>query len=269
MLRNIRNIARYCDRDVFSRVLERMVDRSNTSQIAPYYFFTAYKTIASSNLDEQMKTQACYALSQALENVIQKTFPSFDNTLVLVDVSGSMNSALSGKSVATVAEAAAVMAASIILKSTNSTMIPFHTEAFELDHNKSKSVVDLIYRIIEDLGGATYLYKALALVLEKYPNRNYDRIVILSDTEAYGNPEPNIEKNARDFLTVDAFLKKMKIDPFIYFVNMMPYGHSLHRPGQNPKHFDLFGFNAQFGDLFHVLEEDRETLHARIEAIKF
>ena len=269
LLRNLRNIARYCERDVFSLALDRLVERSKTTQIAPYYFYTAYKTIMVSDLDEQMRTQACFTLSQALENVIQGTFPSFNNTLVLVDVSGSMRGSLSNNSVATVAEAAAVMAASIVLKSTNSTVIAFHTEAYEPDNSQSKSVVDLISRIINHSGGATYLFKALELVLEKHSDKKYERIVILSDTEAYGNTDPDSGGNGSDFMTVTKFLKKMEIEPFVYYVNMMPYGHSLHPKGSNPKHFDLFGFNAKFGDLFHVLEEDREALHARIDALEF
>lgn len=144
------------------------------SLVFPYQIYSAYKNMGSDN------PAVIYALEQAFMIALSNMPKLAGDTLVILDVSGSMTSPISARSNITIREAGAVYAMCILLTSENSDVIKFATHAkkfkFDLNDNLFRQIEKL--EAAENLGYGTELWRAYNCV-----DRKYDRIMLISDMQ--------------------------------------------------------------------------------------
>lgn len=176
LLRNLRNMEQAgCDIDLITNVLVNK-DSILRSKLMPFRFLSAYNNVSNSQLKSAL--DSAFVISMA--NVPKLT----GTTILLVDISGSMNQTVSEKSDVTLMEAAAAVAA--ILKETGQCI----TYTFSNETVKVESTLHGIQYInaviCSQRNMGTYLRRAVSYV-EGDP---CDRIIIITDEQSHDGP-PN------------------------------------------------------------------------------
>lgn len=163
LLRNLRNMDQ-ADVDE-TLVRDAILARKGAQRVFPFRYVAAAK--AAPRYDSY--------LDQALLASIKEAEPFPGKTVVLVDVSGSMHSRMSGKSEMQYVEAAAALAS----------VVPGFIRTFTFDHN----VREVPHRyglagvdaIIKSGNGSTMLGAAV----EKVNKTGYDRLIVVTDEQSH------------------------------------------------------------------------------------
>ena len=243
LLRNLRNIITQSPSAVKSScellVDERMI---KNSRVLPFRFSTAYEEISKLGSSKEVR-DVLVAINQALDISVCNV-PKFDGeTLVVMDVSGSM----SGKP----SEIASLFGA-ILAKVNNCDVMTFSTSAQYKQYNPMDSVLTIRSSFRYSGGGTNF--KA---IFEK-ANKKYDRVIILSDMQGWmGYTTP-----ATEFAQ---YKKKYNANPFVYSWDLAGYS-TLQFPEQNV--FALAGFSDKVFDIMKMMELDKKALYNEIKAIQ-
>lgn len=165
LLRNLRNMAEAkCDPTL---VRDAILARKGAHNVLPFRF------IAAARAAPQFEP----ALDEALVSQIDG-LPVLDGTTaILVDVSGSMDCPLSGKSDLTRIDAAAALASII---PGNVRVFTFSHQVVEVPPRRGMAGVDAIKRSQPHAG--TYLGAAVRAVNEQVP---YDRLIVVTDEQSH------------------------------------------------------------------------------------
>jgi hypothetical protein len=175
LLRNLRNFddagIGAASRDA---VVARLTDPDEVrrSRQLPLRFFSAWKSLATLHWGPSLER----ALELSLTNV--PALPG--KTLVLVDVSGSMASAMSNGSAAQRWELAALFGAAIATRAAQADVVAFQSIATPVKLKKGHSVLRAIETFKPLVGGGTDTFRALRQTF-----KGHDRVVILTDEQAF------------------------------------------------------------------------------------
>lgn len=170
LLRNLRNMAQSGVDEAL--VNDAIIARKGAHRVLPFRFVAAAR--AAPTFEPAIDTALC-AVIDAMPKLPGKT-------AVVVDVSGSMNDKLSGKSDLRRAEAAAALASII---NGDVKLFTFAWDVTERPHRRGMAGVDLITKQVgggTDLGGAVRRVNSI---------RNIDRLIVLTDEQSHTRvPEP-------------------------------------------------------------------------------
>lgn len=191
-LRNLANFDR-ANISVSARqtVIDRLVDPAqiDRSRQFPFRFYSAYKQLDS--------IYWMSALETALE-ISVKNIPEFDGrTLVMVDVSGSMNHPISERSKIMRWEVGALFGAVLAKKSVDADLVLFATESVKMEFTRSASilrVVDGVEQKVGTIGYGTHMWKAAD---EHYDG--HDRVVMFTDMQTTGQISPLVDAKCKFF----------------------------------------------------------------------
>lgn len=143
------------------------------SRMFPLRFYSAWKNTTTMNWGKALEV----SLELSLQNV-----PSLKGrTLVLVDVSSSMDGAMSDKSKATRYEVASIFGGAIATRAEKATLVAFSTGSAEVQFGKVGSVLriaDAINKAEPHMGTNT------AEALRRHYD-NHDRVVLVTDEQAF------------------------------------------------------------------------------------
>lgn len=243
LLRNLRNIITQAP-DSVSSACELLVDEKmiKNSRVLPFRFTKAYEEIEKLPSSKSVR-EVQMALNQALDISVNNV-PKFDGeTLVVMDVSGSMSGRPS--------EIASLFGA-ILAKSNSCDVMTFSTNAQYKSYNPMDSVMTIRNSFRFSGGGTNF-----KSIFEK-ANKKYDRVVILSDMQGwmgYYSPSAELAK----------YKKKYGANPFVYSWDLAGYG-TLQFPESNV--FALAGFSDKVFDIMKLMETDKKALYNEINAIK-
>jgi len=219
LLRNLRNIITQSPGSVKS-ACEMLVDEKliKNSRVLPFRFATAYDEINKVGSSKEVR-DVLVAINQALEVSIHNV-PKFEGeTLVVMDVSGSMMGRAS--------EIASLFGA-VLAKANNCDVMKFATNADYKSYNPLDSVMS-IRNSFKYSGGGTN-FKA---IFQK-ANKKYDRVIILSDMQGWvGYTSPSSE--------FKSYKKKFDANPFVYSWDLAGYG-TLQCPENKVVCLDFFNF---------------------------
>ena len=242
LLRNLRNILNQAPNTV-DLACEMLVNEKliSKSRVLPFRFSTAYDEI--SKLDPTTETRkVLVAINNALE-ISLINVPEFENTLLVMDVSGSMQ----GKP----SEIASLFGA-IIAKKNNCDVMTFSNDAQYISYNPLDSVMT-IRNSFRYAGGGTN-FRAIF----KTANKKYSRVILLSDMQGWiGYETPTVEFNK--------YKEKFDCNPFVYSWDLAGYS-TMQFPEQNV--FALAGFSDKVFDIMKMLELDKNALFNEINAIQ-
>jgi len=243
LLRNLRNIINQSPSSV-KAVCEMLVDEKmiKSSRVLPFRFATAYEEINKIDSSKEVR-DVLVAINGALEVSVQNV-PKFDGeTLLVMDVSGSMSGRPS--------EIASLFG-SIVAKANSCDVMTFATNADYKSYNPMDSVMTIRNSFRYSGGGTNF-----KSIFQK-ANKKYDRIIILSDMQGWvGYTSP-----ASEF---KSYKSKFGANPYVYSWDLAGYS-TLQFPEQNV--FALAGFSDKVFEIMKMMELDKKALYNEINAIK-
>ncbi len=224
LLRNLRNFIRHgIDMHMVIPVLSASGNVLKSKQL-PFRFLSAYRAveILSGEFDfdaEYVLDGLNIALRASMENL-----PHISGTsVILIDVSGSMNCMISERGSVSCKDIAALFGAMTRSMCDNSIVMPFASETCRID--LSGDLMQDVSRI-EDLkiGGCTYAHKPIQYCIED--NIECDRVILFSDEQCYGgtsyyNRDGSFEKSM-ETLHDRTHCKLFSIDLTGYGTSIMP-----------------------------------------------
>lgn len=178
LIRNLNNIlAANVSEDWVERYLVPQLtnaDKIHKSLVFPYQIYTAYKNL------KVREVNTVFALNKAFRTSVDN-IPGLDGrSLVVLDVSSSMEDRVSGNSNMTIKEVCACYAAAIYLANPDSDFIKFGTEAKFCSYSRLNNVFDIIEKMQHNSGcGYGTNIVPVFLMLKKH----YDRIFLFSDMQ--------------------------------------------------------------------------------------
>jgi len=171
LLRNLRNMMDAgCDRQI---IADAIVARKGAELVFPFRY------VAAARACPQMEAYIDQALCEAVATAPRLS----DVTVVLVDVSGSMNDKLSAKSDMTRMDAAAALASVV---NGDVRVFTFSHTLVEVPPRRGMAGVDAVIR--SQPHGGTYLGQAVSAINENIP---YDRLIVITDEQSADRvPDP-------------------------------------------------------------------------------
>lgn len=249
LLRNIRNIVNLGDAELKKMALDSLFNEKaiRKSLVLPFRFSSAYKELSSVDRD------AMRAISKACELACSNVPKLPGRTLVALDVSGSMQSA-------NVADTAALFAA-VLAKSNDCDIITYADHAQYKIVNPDDSLMTIKDSLKFASGGTNFN------AVFQVANKRYDRIILLSDMQAWEARGYNYFQgfyDVRPSASYNAYKRKYNPDCKCYSIDLAGYG-TLQLPEKDV--YCLAGFSEKIFDLMGLLESDKNALVNRIKEI--
>ena len=242
LLRNLRNIINQAPDQIPAacQILGNL-EAIKKSKVLPFRFATAHDEIYKLGSSSVIRT-ALNGINNALD-LSAVNVPKFTGeTLVVVDVSGSMQGRPS--------EIASLFSA-MLVKANNCDVMTFSDKANYRQYNPSDSIMTIRNSFKYANGGTNF--QDIFIKANKY----YDRIIILSDMQAWvGGYTPTKE--------LAAYKTKYNANPYIYSWDLQGYG-TLQFPEKNV--FALAGFSDKVFDIIKLMETDKKALFNKINSI--
>lgn len=247
LMRNLRNILENAPESV-SEACKQLVEPNaiKKSMVFPFRFVSALKELKGI----PGSTEIIGALSDAAEIALENVPKYEGKTLVVLDVSGSMISAVSGKSKMTCAEIGAMFAAAFVKRS-NADFMTFADNAEYRNLNTRDSLFGMCESMRFSSGGTNFhsIFQVAKL--------KYDRVIILSDMQGWVG-------NGGLQQSYDAYCNRTNCKPRLYSFDLQGYG-TLQFP--QPNIFCVAGFSDKIFTVMGLLEQDRNALVNTIEEV--
>lgn len=250
LLRNLRNIIEQAP-EVINEAIETLTNEAmiKKSLVLPFRFLTAFEEIQKLS-DGKIVRTVLMALNKAVDIAVSNV-PKFDGeTLVVLDVSGSMQEAHLGTKSPHVIGA---LFSAVLAKSNNSDFMVFSDNAQYHNINPMDSTITISNSLRFASGGTNFHS------IFQTANKKYDRIIILSDMQGWiGGYTPT-----REFAE---YKKSTGANPFVYSFDLKNYG-SMQFPETNV--FALAGFSEKVFDTMKLMEQDKKALVNEIKKVVF
>ena len=230
LIRNLRNIINSSpDADWIEKYLIPQIENKTAikkSLVFPYQIYCSWKNYGIRNISIDAALDRAFRIACG-------NMPKMDGrTVIVLDVSGSMEDKLSSNSSLTLKEVGAVYAAAMFVNC-NADFIKFGNEAKKLNLNKLDSIFNLVEKMCANdcCGFGTDIVPAFRLMNEKY-----DRIFLVSDMQImakngsvwyWGHKNSGVE-------TYNEYCETYKCHPHMYSFDLANYSTQVENPN-NPR----------------------------------
>lgn len=253
LLRNLRNIILQAP-ELVPDACKLLIDENliKKSLVFPFRYLSAYKEISELkgvNGIQDVMIHLSWALDICMKNV-----PTFDGkTLIAIDSSSSMLYSVAKNSKATVSNISTLFGATFLKSNNSADIILFDTNAKYINVNPLDSTLTICQKISDSImGGATNFHEIFRVA-----NKKYDRIIILSDMQGWG------QFNVSSYF--NKYKEKYNCNPLIYSFNLEGYG-SIQFPETQTICID--GFSEKVLELMEKLEVDKNAIIQEINAVE-
>lgn len=203
------------------KVAKRLADAEEIAKakVYPYQLLAAY-CMASNDVPLEVKEALQDAMELALTNVPELT----GNVVVCPDVSGSMQSPVTGyRAGATTSvrciDVAALVAAAIVCKNTHARVLPFEQKVVNAKLNPRDSVITNATKLAKIGGGGTNCSAPLALLVAE--KAKVDTVIFISDNESWVDGR---RYGATETMRQWELLKKLNPKAKLICIDIQPYG---------------------------------------------
>lgn len=247
------------DPEVISHIVNKLSDKAEVvkAKVFPYQIYTSYTNVAFA--------EAKHALQKALDYSVESVPVLPRNTVVAVDVSGSMGVPVNGQNVnggLTCSQVAALTAISIYRKNPSVRVLTFDTKARDYTSklNSCDSFATNMDKLIFD-GGGTSCSAPLNFVLNTLDEKPCDLFILVSDNESWAD-------FGRALYSSWKSLKQKNPNAKMVLIDLVPS-----RTAQMPEEKDVL-FVAGFTDnLFTVIQNwledpDRDFVKEILDSVK-
>ncbi|MEM7573851.1 MAG: TROVE domain-containing protein [Bacteroidota bacterium] len=254
LLRNLRNILS-TNPEAIGLVREQLTDekRIKTALVLPFRLLTAYKELSNFQ-DAQLRRLVLEALEVAIERSCAN-LPELNNSLVVVDNSGSMQSPVAGSPKVACSELGALFGMALARRS-NADLMEFGTTARMLKYRLRQGILEFSRDFAGNnrVGHGTNFDAIFAKA-----RKAYDRIIIFSDMQSGLHRQSGNSALLR-------YRMRTGSSPTVYTINLRGYGTSHFSPD---KIIELAGFSEKLFDLMAVAEQDPEVLLNAIRGVEW
>jgi 60 kDa SS-A/Ro ribonucleoprotein len=219
---NLNMLARrdvFSDREFLAEVAAKLAEADG--KVFPYQLFTTFQNTTD------LPSEISNALQDAAE-VATRNVPQFGDTLLFIDVSGSMRSPVTGNrmgeggkmipaSKTSCVDVAGLMGACVLRNNKNATVISFDTSARVVRLNARDSIMTNALAIANSGNGGTDL--AAPMKLANQMGLKADLIIYVSDNESWAGRGYGTAIEWQNFKKRNSKAKLVNID-------IQPYAHS-------------------------------------------
>lgn len=177
------------DTEMTSKISARLSnpDQVRRAKVFPYQLLAAFM-----NADKNLPGKLRNALQDAMETAIANVPQISGNIVVCPDVSGSMQSSITGyrkgaSSKVRCIDVAALVAAAFLRKNRDARVLPFEVRVVDITLNPRDSVMTNAATLAGVAGGGTNCSAPLALLNKQ--NITPDLVVFISDNESWADPQ--------------------------------------------------------------------------------
>lgn len=259
-LRNLRNLLDNGVEDsAIKKVSNHLANKDAVlkSKQLPFRYWSAVKALEAGGSNRATRQYVIDNLTKALDVSVENV-PVFNgDTAILVDISGSMNTRVSEKSEITMQEAAAILGAIIYKRNPGAQLYGFAEQRFEVTGiSRHDSVMSIARKMIEMSPnfGATYAHEALYTFVKE--RNRVDRMVFLTDMQAYGTEHPPYYHYGRASMyhkapydntqaAIRDYRSNVNAKAFMHFVNLQGYEQNLTRVQGDPYSNQVAGFSEK------------------------
>lgn len=262
-------------------VAGRIADESEIrrSKQFPYQFLAAYLN-ADENVPQKIKTALHKAAEIACGNVPELPGP----VVIGLDTSGSMGCAVTGNrgrgatSKMRCIDVAALFAAAILRRNPDSVVIPFDTKVYDAKIDPNDSILSIAERLAKYGGGGTDCSLPLVAANQKYADRKFAGIVLVSDNESwvgqgrYGSTGvmtawEAFVSNQRKLRQQQGAIAGLNVDPKLVCIDLQPY--QTVQACERADIMNIGGFSdAVFNVISAFLVDNNQRFVAEVEAIE-
>lgn len=250
--------------DVVSVIAERLRDAAavRRARAYPYQLLAAY-----ANADAAVPMQVKEALQDALEVSLDNVPELPGQTWVLVDVSGSMQSAITGQrgsasSAIRCVDVAALLAAALLRKNPLTGLVLFNTAARQVRLNPRDSVMTNAKTLAGMLGGGTAISSGFDLLNREQADG--DTVIVVSDNQSWADTRGGATATMRSWQA----LRQRNPQARMVCIDLQPYGSVqaasradiLHVGGFSDAVFDLLASFAKGKSVLEYWERDVESI---------
>lgn len=203
------------------------------SHVFPYQIYSAYKNYAKSVDGHLHSEKIDTALEKAFRYSCANVPTLHGNVALVLDVSGSMETALSERSDISILEASASMCAAMYIMNPNATFYKFADRSKSFRYHRGVNTFDLIEAMShnDNMGGGTFISSFYRLVMEN--DKHYDTIVLFSDMQVMDAKSPWWWNTNGEVVSFDEFrkyngsLKVYSFDLGNYYTQVAPQDNSI------------------------------------------
>lgn len=226
----------------------------------PYRYWSAYRSLSESPEYPVGDVRLlCAAVRVAADKVVNHVPTLNGETLVCVDVSGSMDAAVSGLSSVSRSQIARMYGA-MLSRRVDARAVLFATNAC-LWNLRDLGVMDAMHMVPPNIGYATNGHLAVDMAITM--GWKVDRIVFFTDMELW------------DYYLLGESLQGamgrywagVNEDAYIHIVNLAPYGESL-MDITDPRVSLISGYSDRLFEFISRYEEGRESMAKAVEAVE-
>lgn len=253
LLRNLNNILKANPRNV-NKVLDKIADpvAVRKSRQLPFRFLSAYKSVGN------IGTSKVFDALEAAVDASVDNLPKLPGTTVIaVDVSGSMSSAVSAKSDVRCCEIGMLLG--IIANRICDNAI-FYEFNYDLKKKPISTRNGILYATTHEAhagGGTAMKLPFIQMIKDRV---KADRIIVISDNECNGGWNRPIQTIADDYR------KKSGCDIWVHAIDLMGYGtQQFHGAKTNI----IAGWSEKVFDFIQLAEQGEGTLEKAIEAYRW
>ncbi len=241
LLRNARNILEHAPEAVDS-LCERLADAQavRRSLVFPFQFLTATEALKQGNLPGAPRVLE--ALNAAVDHSLANVPPFEGRTLVALDSSGSM----AGRP-----QQIGSLFAAVLVKATGADLMLFSDDARYVPLNRRDSTLTAAASIPFVSGGTNFH------AIFQRANRAYDRIVVLSDMQAWVGDGAPVESFAD-------YERRHRVEPRVFSWDLRGHG-TLQFPAERV--YALAGWSDRALELLPRLDRDPQALLREVEAV--
>lgn len=243
LLRNLRNIEQQAP-EALPAALKLLVKESRVkdSKILPFRYATASEQIS--------ERKTLRALNKALDISCANVPKLSGKTLVAVDHSGSMGGSFDPKSPRAIGN----LFAAVLAKALDADVMIFGDNA---KYVRGLNPDDSVLTIMKEIERHDYGYGTNFADVFKKANKKYDRVITLSDMQSWRGGY-NAPVSARD--TYERKYGKVHF----YNFDLRGYGTTMF---PTERVYEIAGFSEKVFDIMGVLEQDKNALVKKIEAV--
>lgn len=242
----IRNLRNFDEAGVSDAAAKVVIDKLQDPEVIarsrqfPYRFLSAYRAAPSLRWG--------YALERAIQHSAQNVPALPGRTLVLVDTSGSMQTALSGKSSVSYVNVGALIGATIAVRGGDVDLVGFADGSFLHSVTKGSGILKTVEAFnarVGEVGHGTNMLPALQAWF-----KGHDRIIVVSDMQVFPYLQGGGYWGVRNrSITVDTLVPATTP---VFGLNVAGYAASAIDTSK-PNRFELGGFSDKLFTLLGVL----------------
>ena len=217
MLRNLRNILNVQPNNI-DKVFSKLEDKEEVlkSKQLPFRYFSAYREVMGLS---NCSSKVLDVLENAIEHSVENLPKLKGNTIIAIDVSGSMNASISANSTISCADIATLLGVLATRMCEDYIVYTFDTSLYDKTFSSRSGIIDTALKMKSSGGGTDIKLPLVKMINDKI---QADRLIILSDNEINSGWGGGYVRTCQSL--ADTYRKQVNPNLWVHAVDLQGYG---------------------------------------------